>query len=150
MLGHSNSPVLHQGSQLTANSSFPLDGESAYSHLPHGLREVPLIMRNKVMTAPEAQQKELQPYLDFKKDFDSLNPTVMPLANGVTPSVHSIVESNSIVTEDLNTQKVIDNTRDHSANAELHLTMPTLQYSDQPTFDFDAGATTLLNSPERL
>lgn len=136
MLGHSNSPQLNQASQLTAQS-FPLDGESSLLQQSHVGKEVPLLLRNKVMTLPEAQQREQHPYKDFRKDFESFNPTVVSLA---TPSMlNSNVDGSSIMTEDLNQRKIPENEKETS-NAELHLTMPALQYSDQINFDFDAGS----------
>lgn len=42
---------------------------------------VPLVARTRVMTAPEAGKRQLNPYYSgFLKDFDSLNPTVSALS----------------------------------------------------------------------
>lgn len=127
MPGRSNSPpAILDSSQPQQSIVFSLEDHifnqaSSISSVSQN-NEVPLVMRNKVMTFPESQQREVHPYMDFHRDFDSLNPTVIPLA---TPA-SKLVQDSSIATEDVN-----------QGDHYLHLTMPSVQQNQ--LYEGDGG-----------
>lgn len=83
MPGHSvgSPPGIGQPhSSLVFSSSLSSAGNGQYNPNSSSITEVPLVMRSRVMTAPEAAQREHQPYLEFSKDLKTLNPIVTPVA----------------------------------------------------------------------
>jgi hypothetical protein len=115
MPGRSHSPLENPEGlkQHSLMSSVEGDRLNQFSHFSsYSNAEVPLILRNKVMTPLEATKKDLEPMKDFSKDFDSLNPTVIHLTKLKTDQIHSH-------------QRGFDETVGESL--QLQLTMPVIQ-----------------------